>query len=326
MAAQANGGAGITLDRIMVDFEEREVVFDGSLGRLRPLTPDPTLSSASLDWRGYRLEEHRVPSFDSRDVIWMRDVVILQRGRPVTIEIQNGDDYFPERFLPGQVSLRPSQTRSSARCEESVEFLTVSLDPGFLQAACGDALDDRPELTPQNAINDPFVEGVCLALRDEVISGGKSGRLYSESLATSLAMHLASRYARHDHPTLASVQHLPPRKVRQAMDHIRDELHRNLSLKEIAGAVGLSPFHFSRLFKRSTGLSPHQYVMRQRVERARQLILRGELPLAVVATEAGFCDQSHMTLHFRRICGITPSAYAAQALRGNSKPKRARLS
>ncbi|HKQ40341.1 MAG TPA: helix-turn-helix transcriptional regulator, partial [Verrucomicrobiae bacterium] len=80
----------------------------------------------------------------------------------------------------------------------------------------------------------------------------------------------------------------------------------------LAGAAGLSPFHFARLFKRSTGLSPHQYVLRCRVERARGLLMRSKASIAEVAVEVGFCDQSHLAAHFKRVYGVSPKAFLQQ--------------
>jgi AraC family transcriptional regulator len=295
---------------------EREVVFDGELGKLRPLGPAPQLTSALLDWRGFRLEQHRIASFDSKNVVWLRHVILLQQGSAITVEFMDGEDYVPKRILPGRVSLRPSQTRTSARCGELTEFVVLSLDPAFLNAACGDWIDTKGlTLTLQHGIEDRFIEGVCLALRDEVLHHGRSGRLYSEMLATSLAVHLVARYGHQSNGRAERTQGLPPTKVRQAMDYIQGHIQADLSLHDIAKAVALSPFHFARVFKRATGLSPHQYVLQQRVERGRQLLLRSDRTLASIAVEAGFCDQSHFTLHFRRVHGVPPKVYAEQLLR-----------
>jgi AraC family transcriptional regulator len=284
-------------------------------GQLLPLGDSPTLSSADLGWNGFFLEEHHMPPSEPREVIWIRDVVLVQQGQPVTIEFKDGPHFVPRRILPGRVSLRPARACTAARCDQPAELLALALEPGFLSRVCYEAQTmDGLNLTVQHGIEDRFVEGVCLALRDEVQRGGTSGQLYSESLAGSLALHLASRYARNEPKGLCDKCHLPPRKVREAMEYIRDRLSQDVSLKELAAAVGFSPFHFARLFKRSTGLSPHQYIVRQRVEEARKLLLNGHDPLASIAKQVGFYDQSHLTMHFKRVCGLTPKAYVERAL------------
>jgi RpiB/LacA/LacB family sugar-phosphate isomerase len=102
---------------------------------------------------------------------------------------------------------------------------------------------------------------------------------------------------------------LPPRRLQKVFSHIRENLKRDLSVTELAGVVGMSQYYFSKLFKMSTGTTPHQYVMRQRVERAQDLLREGQMPLAEVATEVGFETQSHFTSVFRRLVGATPKKY-----------------
>lgn len=304
---------GLTTESFDGNHPIRDLVLVRDTGQVQPLDGVPRLSSVPLGWNGYLVEQYQMPPSEPREVIWMRDVVLLQQGSPVTVEFKQGRRFVPRQILPGRMSLRPARSCTAARCEQPADLVLVALDPGFLSVVCPEAVSTHGlELPLEYGVEDPFVEGVCLALRDEVARGGRSGQLYSESLATSLAMHLASRYTRRGSDVLRRKDQISPRKVRQAMEFIRDRLHQDISLKEIAAAVGLSPFHFARLFKRSTGLAPHQYLIRQRVERARQLLLRGELSQAAIAGEVGFCDASHLSMHFKRVCGCTPRAYVEQ--------------
>jgi AraC family transcriptional regulator len=96
--------------------------------------------------------------------------------------------------------------------------------------------------------------------------------------------------------------------IHRAQAFIQAHLDQSLSLAQIAEQVNLSAFHLTRLFKQTTGQALHQYVIAQRLERARQLIAQGKLPLKAVASQVGFADQSHLTRHFRRAFGITPRA------------------
>ena len=93
---------------------------------------------------------------------------------------------------------------------------------------------------------------------------------------------------------------------------MHDRLAENLALSQVAAEAGLSVFHFARLFKQTTGLAPHQYLIQCRVERAKQMILASSTATAVIAQQVGFCDQSHLTVHFRRIYGVTPKQFRAQ--------------
>jgi AraC family transcriptional regulator len=94
--------------------------------------------------------------------------------------------------------------------------------------------------------------------------------------------------------------------LRQVIDYINDHLDRDLGLAELAKIVQMSPHYFTRLFKQSTGLTPHQYVIHRRVERAKELLLNGELTIAEVAYSVGFANQSHLNRHLKRLLGVTP--------------------
>jgi AraC family transcriptional regulator len=92
-------------------------------------------------------------------------------------------------------------------------------------------------------------------------------------------------------------------------DYVHDYLDQDLGLAEIAGVAHLSPCHFARLFKRSTGLPPHQYVIARRVERAQALLRAGGLTAGEVAVAVGFSDQAQLTRHFKRLVGVTPARF-----------------
>ncbi len=102
---------------------------------------------------------------------------------------------------------------------------------------------------------------------------------------------------------------LPPRRLQRVFSHIRENVARDLSVTELAQVVGMSQYYFSKLFKMSTGITPHQYVMRQRVERAQEYLRETRMALAEIATQVGFETQSHFTSVFRRLVGATPKHY-----------------
>lgn len=216
---------------------------------------------------------------------------------------------------PGQVSVFPAMSPVSIRTRNTGELLIVGLSPKFLKLAAHEMTPANSfEFTPRGAIDEPFLKTISLALQAEVKAGNPGGKCYGETLATAMAVHLV-RY----HSSTGAVRMagggLAPAQFRRAVDYMHSHLGNDLSLQSIADAAGLSTFHFSRLFKRSAGLSPHQYLIRLRLERARELLLRSRDSMAEIARQSGFCDQSHFAMHFKRLYGITPKAFARK-LRG----------
>jgi AraC family transcriptional regulator len=164
-----------------------------------------------------------------------------------------------------------------------------------------------PQIRNRFLMRDPEIERICLALLAELRTGGPAGRLYVESLTHQLAVCLLRRHS--DVAVTEGKQGLPRNRLRRVMDYIEDNLNNGVRLQDLAVLAGLSPFHFARQFKDATGLAPHQFVLRSRVERAKQLLERTELSLAEIGLTLGFSHQSHFTNVFRRWVGATPKAW-----------------
>lgn len=161
------------------------------------------------------------------------------------------------------------------------------------------------------------VPGVRAALCNDAFaafSGAKSEGmnvlvLSVHSLEADRAKEIVDAYVG---ATLAPVEvigGLPPRRLQRVLEHVKDNIGKDLSVSEMAEVVGMSQYYFSKLFKMSTGTTPHQYVMRQRIERAQELLRDGSSALVEIATHVGFETQSHFTSVFRRLVGITPKKF-----------------
>jgi transcriptional regulator GlxA family with amidase domain len=102
---------------------------------------------------------------------------------------------------------------------------------------------------------------------------------------------------------------LPPRALRRVREFIEAHLEENISIQVLASIAGLSMYHFARAFKQSEGMTPHEYVIQCRVQRAKDLLAETDLPLSEIALASGFSDQSHCARRFREHVGVTPSSY-----------------
>jgi AraC family transcriptional regulator len=142
-----------------------------------------------------------------------------------------------------------------------------------------------------------------------VQAGFPGGALYGESLGVAIAAHLVHGYAVAScHPADPRAG-LQPDELRRIEEYVEENLGRNLSLRELSQQLGMNLYFFVRSFKRSTGLPPHQYLLRRRVERAKAFLLDPEVPIADVALRCGFATQSHLTATFNRLTNVTPGEY-----------------
>ena len=128
-------------------------------------------------------------------------------------------------------------------------------------------------------------------------------------MATALSAHLLRHYATRKHTLQEYEDGLSKYRLQQAIDYINEHLGENLSLAAIAAELDMSQYYFCRLFKQSTGMTPHQYLIQQRVERAKQLLKQPEQTVTSIAIECGFANQSHFAKQFRQHTGVTPKQF-----------------
>ena len=212
----------------------------------------------------------------------------------------------------GSLLLVPAGSWSCPHWRGMLESVHVLLEPRRLARVAAEACDLNPErvtLPVAFGLSHPELRSAVQALHAELTAGGPGGRLLGESLSNVLAVHLLRRFA--PEPTdIHAGGVLPKHKLRAVIEYIHEHLDAELSLDHLAAVAHVSPYHFARLFKHSTGLPPHQYVIARRVERAKELLRdRDRLPLADVAAEVGFSSQSHFTRHFKRLVGVTPRRF-----------------
>nr|WP_228057146.1 AraC family transcriptional regulator [Tychonema sp. LEGE 07203] len=214
-------------------------------------------------------------------------------------------------YASGDIAIIPAtQTFPRTLVDREVPLIELFLEPAMLARAAFDSVDaDRIELVPQLHLRDPLIQHMGLALKEELAAGGADSRLYAESMATALSVHLLRRYCSFKKEIKNYTGGLCKYQLRQVFNYIDEHLDRNLSLKNLSSAVQISPHYFASLFKQSTGVTPHQYVMKCRIEKAKQLLRRRELTLVEICHQVGFQIQSHFTRVFRQQVKTTPKAY-----------------
>ena len=184
--------------------------------------------------------------------------------------------------------------------------VVVSLTP---QAAGFPLQVERVTLAPSLPTDDPLLHHIARVLQAAIegkrVVGQLSAQLLADALVTSyLRQHGVARQSQGE-----VIGGLSPYKLRRTIAYIKDHLEEDLSLITLAALEETSPAHFARLFKQATGLAPHQYVLRCRMEGAKQLLAETEETLIDIGLHVGCADQSHFTALFHKHVGMTPKAY-----------------
>jgi AraC family transcriptional regulator len=197
------------------------------------------------------------------------------------------------------------------RWDIPLSFFAFALSEALIERVWQTAFDGVGERTIETAMgqDDPLLRQFADLGRQELALGGPGGRLYVESLASALVVHLLRRYGATQPPPTMHKGGLTPRQLHRIIEYIHDHLGGDLGLIELAASAGLSPHHFGEAFKASMGVSPHRYVIERRVRRAAELLNDGIGSIAEIAYGVGFSSQSHLTTNFRRIIGVTPGYY-----------------
>lgn len=221
------------------------------------------------------------------------------------------------RFLytRGDIDIQPAGYTDTWQEYQPNTSLIVHVSRGLLHRAAEEMNLDpgRAILEPQHQFRDAQIEHIAWALDADRRSAHPNGSLYTESLGLALAIHLLGRYSapRGFQPvSLTRGRGLSALQFRRLVAFIEEHLDEDLSIARLAGSAAISASHFKTLFKRTTGMPVHQYVVQRRVERARTLLATGDLSASQVALAAGFAHQSHMARAMRRLLGVTPRAIA----------------
>lgn len=215
-------------------------------------------------------------------------------------------------YRRGDISLVPANSRLFARWEGAENCLQIRLTREFVKSVARETLAqdcDHIQLQPEFQSHNPQIESISLMLLSERQQGGLGSRLYTDSLVNILAVSLLREYVTTKVHLPTYEGGLPPRQLRQILDYIGAHLDRDIKLADLAQLLGMSQYHFSRLFKQSLSISPYQYLLQQRVERAKQLLKQTDRLIIDIAFDCGFNSHSHLSNQFRQLTGMTPKAY-----------------
>jgi AraC family transcriptional regulator len=276
-------------------------------------TSQPLFSSRTQGWEHILAEECHHPAGEGKMLYPNEHIICLSLApRPVRLLQIQGDKSYTGLYGKGDLSIAPAAAPFFARWDSDDFFLQIRIDSRFMAQVATEALamnPDRLEVIPTFWTRDPQLEAIAMLVLTELKQENLGSRLYIDSLSNVLAVQLLKQYSA-SKPHLSVYEGgLPQRQLQQIFEYIHAHLERDIKLADLAGSIGMSQFHFSHLFKQSIGTSPYQYLLQQRIERAKQLLKQTNRSIVDIAFGCGFNSHSHLSKQFRQLTGMTPKSY-----------------
>src|SRR5262249_36361698 len=234
----------------------------------------------STVWEGVRVDHTTILEAGSKEHVYDSHDIIIPLAGSFIASVDTLAGFRPiSRSIPGKAYILPAGHQSMSTWDGRMECLSVFLEPALV-ARVASEVNASPaiEVIQSCHLDDPVIRHVCFALMAESESDQPAGRLYVESLANVLAVHLFRHYTKSGPKDEGNSGGLSGKRLRRAIEFIKENLEKDLNLSEIASSTGMSQFHFARAFKQSTGLTPHQHLTRTRIEKAKQLLAKSDMP------------------------------------------------
>ncbi|KQO57629.1 hypothetical protein ASF32_18740 [Methylobacterium sp. Leaf91] len=275
-------------------------------------------SSAGRQWNGVAAELRSHPAGDLPAIVPTQMEITLAVRRSPDAHVSRKGAGIRQRtpVESGTIWLCPigvgeDDINISAPLDEILHIYLPAERFDHLAALYGDARIRADAVRYLAGVEDPLLVQIGLSIHQELIRESSAGRMMVEAAALALTARIAQAYG-HDRPETRArpaTDAASPDRINRAVAFIRDNLERDLSVAEIAAVACLSPFHFTRMFKRVTGKTPYAFVSEERLKRARRLLIERKISLTDVALSSGFSSQGSFNTAFKRAVGRTPGEY-----------------
>jgi AraC family transcriptional regulator len=285
-------------------------------GRRVPVAPRlPVLSSAFLG-EDVILEKHVTPeSAHYREREHTNHTLFLYEGKPVRTAWRAGGQQLSAWARSGHLWIVPRSMPITSSFQGPHGGVLLSIGNSQLERHIGPLMrGGRIELAPGFNLEDGQLEHLLRGLLALAQDGSGADALVGELLVNAACIRLAKHYAVSNLKIVPRRGGLPAARLKRVLEYINGNLGKKITLSELAGVVNMSLYYFAVLFRQSTGLSPHQYVLNPLVERAKELLRDSKLSVLDVSFNVGFEHQNNFARVFRRVIGVSPTQFKRDCL------------
>ncbi len=213
------------------------------------------------------------------------------------------------RYAPGEMILCRKNTEEWVRWRSPIQMLLITVPDQTLHSVAEEMGGRAPGLNGTPLLEDERIRALVAAVEADHAGGSPAGRIYMDSIGRALAAALLHSQGVLRSPMRHYVGGLSPVQLRRVTSFVYEHLHHDVSLMQMAQEARLSPAYFSQMFRQSTGVAPHQFVLRARVERAKELLVKEDARVLDVAIACGFQTQQHFARAFRALCKMSPTQF-----------------
>jgi AraC family transcriptional regulator len=276
---------------------------------LRRFRADIAATSDGLGWSSTYASVQREQPFEATFTEVPDCLMVLHRSGPVDITYK-GDGRTVNRRLPrGGIFFMPAGHACNVALRGHLDTTHIYLRAELFAGEDGEYIARPADMAPRFGDQDAILEHLALAIDEAVRNGVPRSSLLVDPIARAMASRFVALDRGSDATGLRPPGQLSTRHLRRLREFVEASLDSDIRLSAMAQACGLSTEYFAKVFKNSVGVSPYQYVIGLRVERAKQLLDDDSLSLPEIALQCGFSHQEHMTRMFRRFTGETPGRY-----------------
>ncbi len=267
-----------------------------------PSSPILEGSSMDLQIHHYELAPHEAPKHAP-----VQDVIVTyNEPEPLSLRRELGGNMTDEITKCGDMMVSPAGVYHSACWDRKITVTLLLLNPGYISKFSFEDIDpDLVELLPHTSQPDLLINGISQSLIKRL-----DDQLYIDLAASHLAAHLLRHYCSIKHFIFENTHTLSRIELQQVLDYIESRIQeKKLGLAELSSLLNMSPGHFGRLFKASTGICPVNHIIKRRLENVTHLLTNTALTLDEISQQTGFAHKSHLSNAFKKNLRITPGQY-----------------
>jgi AraC family transcriptional regulator len=276
---------------------------------LQNMRPDVSPPDNNAIFNRIRIDNYTAPP-QSLEHTPFHNTIIISTNNSGLAQLEMGGERRDEFFRSRDIMIYPAGIKQSASWDQENAYSVVTIETSFFKSIAHEYRDpDRIDLLPRFPFSDPLIYGAAQILTGQMQHKKLINLEYIDQIAVTLSMHLFKNCCSTELKLPQSSHSLSWKQLNLLYQYVNDNLSKTIALQDLANLVGFSPYYFIRLFKKSTGKTPAQYITHQRLKKAIHLLNLENLDIGLIAQQVGFYDHSHLCLAFRKYLSSTPEQY-----------------